>query len=377
MRFSQVNSVGKGSAARTLGALALLGIVGAFAAGCGESDVVDAETDDLLVARVPASYEWPESCIARVAAADGSDDPEWVNSISETGCFDLSTPGVPQAVEGALFYNVRSPLWSDGAEKERFLFLAPGTRIEFFGDRAWKFEDGTVLAKHFYLEDRLVETRLMVKEGPRWVGASYRWREDGSDADVVLDGATATIGGQEWSYPSTTDCDSCHTRASGFVLGLATEQMNRNSDMFGLGEVDQIRGLQQAGLFTEAPDSSTYAPPLAPLDDAAASLEYRARSYLAANCAGCHRPGGAAHTDVDLRMIVPLAETGLCEPSVASYGMPPGSLVVAAGSAEDSVLLHLLELEGSGQMPPLGVNSPDPEGRELLRNWIEQLETCE
>ncbi len=69
--------------------------------------------------------------------------------LSETGLFESVQGHRPAA--GLLPYSVNAPLWSDGAEKDRFLAIPGEGRIDFTGERGWNFPDGTVLVKTFSL----------------------------------------------------------------------------------------------------------------------------------------------------------------------------------------------------------------------------------
>ncbi len=99
--------------------------------------------------------------------------------------------------------------------------------------------------KHFELatdetrpdQRRRLETRLLVRDEAGGVfGATYKWRADNSDADLLTEGATErlavrTAAGtrtQVWFYPSRQDCVTCHTALSGGVLGVKTRQLNRS-----------------------------------------------------------------------------------------------------------------------------------------------------
>src|SRR5947208_15969424 len=127
-------------------------------------------------------------------------------------------------------------------QKERWIALAAGARIEFTHSRGWNFPDMAVLVKSFALEQtegdagsrKWVETRFLTKQGGEWYGYSYLWNPAGTDAnllDSALDVAytVKTAAGervQNWHFPSRAECMVCHSRAANFVLGLCEIQMN-------------------------------------------------------------------------------------------------------------------------------------------------------
>src|SRR5262249_11424834 len=169
--------------------------------------------------------------------------PEFPRTLSKSGVFESVRDY--RLSPGLVPYTVNAPLWSDGAIKERHLGIPGDGRIDFSEEWAWGFPDGTVLVKTFSLEmrrgdpasRRRIETRYLVKQQNEWVGYSYRWKEDQSDAllveaagrseDFDIRDASGGKQTQTWYYPSRADCMVCHSRAAGFVLGLSTVQMNR------------------------------------------------------------------------------------------------------------------------------------------------------
>src|SRR5207245_7624469 len=90
--------------------------------------------------------------------------------LSETGLF---TSVKDYQTDPALIpYSVNAPLWSDGAEKERYIALPGTTQIDFTRSRGWNFADGAVLVKTFSLRmkegdpasRRRIETRLLTRQ---------------------------------------------------------------------------------------------------------------------------------------------------------------------------------------------------------------------
>src|SRR5262249_31522272 len=122
---------------------------------------------------------------------------------------------------------------------------------------------------------------------------------------------------QTWYYPSRQDCRVCHTDKAGGVLGVKTRQINRDTALGNGKPENQLLRLNRIGLFESgfrSEDLAHYAR-LASPDDPTRSWEERARSYLDANCAHCHRPGGTV-AFFDARFDTPLPRQGLIEGQV-------------------------------------------------------------
>jgi glucose/arabinose dehydrogenase/mono/diheme cytochrome c family protein len=266
---------------------------------------------------------------------------------------------------GVTPYSVHSPLWSDGAAKSRWIALPPAGKIGFAEKGEWTFPDGTVFIKHFELGRRL-ETRFLVVTSAGGFGVTYKWRPDGSDADLLVHAEREDLGRQTWAYPGRLDCLVCHTSAAGFVLGVKTRQLN-GPDLLrfsALGLLD--RRIEDKDLAT--------LDRLAPIADASASLEHRARSYFDSNCSPCHRPGGA-RSNLDLRYDTPLSAQGVIGGTLISGDLGvKNARAVAAGDPERSALLHRLSRRGDVfQMPPLATNVPDAEAMAAIETWIRGL----
>ena len=301
----------------------------------------------------------------------------------------FSDLGTQTPAAGVVPYEVNAPFWSDGTTKTRFIRLPPGERIDFASSRPWGFPDETLLIKNFYLDlvrgdpasRRIIETRFLIKRvgAPGWDGYSYLWNEAGTDATLLADSTTVAyviddpqdpVGFllQEYYFPARQDCEVCHTKGAGYVLGVHTAQLHAEN---------QLHTLAEQGLFTgDLPTDLSPLPHLPNPFDPSVPLDQRARSYLDVNCAPCHRPESVGRTIIDLRYDTPLAQTNTVGafPTLGDIGEPE-ALILSPGAPQLSTLyLRLLTL-GTFRMPPLASSIIDERGAELIAEWIASMGT--
>ena len=100
------------------------------------------------------------------------------------------------------------------------------------------------------------------------------------------------------------------------------------------------------------------------------SLEWRVRSYLAANCGSCHVPGGPGLGFWSAALATPTEAAGLIHGQLNNPDADPTTRVIVPGDPARSMLLTRLATRGPGQMPPLSSSRVDPQGVALLRRWI-------
>lgn len=375
-------------------------------------------------------------------APDGSE--RFPRRLSRTGLF-ASVAG-HRLTPGMIPYSVNAPLWSDGAFKERSLYLPPASGQDEGGSQAgadmtsnvgWSFPDRTVLVKSFGFdsgnggagERRWVETRLLTRQQGEWVGYSYAWNREqteahlvgseGRDASVEIslaDGAKCRL---DWRFPSRSECMVCHSRAANFVLGLSTLQMNKAHDYGGVA-ANQLEALRYLGVLKPAwsdedkqalrkalqengvnryrldsrvkeitvADANQAVPPaelsfhwsaafprLVDPYDPRADLQARARSYLHSNCAQCHVQAGGGNSQISLEFSKSLEDMKMLdlEPLHHKFDIPNARLV-APGDPARSVLLHRMATRGRGKMPQLATSLVDRQAVELIREWIRRME---
>jgi uncharacterized repeat protein (TIGR03806 family) len=321
-------------------------------------------------------------------------EPSFPRWLSETGLFTSTRTMTPAA--GLIPYDVNVPLWSDGAAKERYIALPAGKTIKFSPEGQWEFPVGAVLVKTFSLPlpanespaFRRLETRFMVHNEQGWVGYTYLWNDEQTDAQLLDAAVTKEYRlkypegekTQAWYYPSRSDCMNCHTEAAGFVLGLNTRQMNRDR-VYGKVKSNQISTLYQLGAMGKSmPKSITVIESYPDWSEAIRRKNNEketaalARAYLDVNCAICHSPGGTSDNSLDMRFHTPLAETKLIgtAPVKGDYGLA-GSKIIAPSDPDHSVLLTRMKTRGQGKMPNVATLKADDNAVEIIRQWIESL----
>ncbi len=307
-------------------------------------------------------------------------------TLADTGAFSDLVNLTPNA--GIVPYDINVPFWSDGAHKKRWFSLpATDLAIGFERDSPWSFPVGTVWIKHFELpltngvpnSARRIETRFLVRIAEGIYGVTYRWDDSSTNAtlvasegldediDVQDQGETHT---QVWHYPSRSECLRCHSQVAGWSLGFNTPQLNREFNYSGV-TINQIAALHQAGYFNTNVTGIPILPALAPTTNTAWSLEYRVRSYLAANCAQCHQPGTECLAKWDARITTPTAAAGIINgPLVFPLAADPNARVIIPGSPEHSMMLARISTLGSSHMPPIATSVVNREAVDLLREWI-------
>lgn len=307
-------------------------------------------------------------------------------TLAATGVFtNLTSLAV---AKGIVPYDINVPFWSDNAIKSRW-FSVPNTNLTIAFNRSgnWSFPTGTVWIKHFDLEltngvatsRQRLETRLLVKNTNGVYGVTYRWGtsltnatlvpEAGLDESFLIDDGFGNVRTQVWHYPSRTECVLCHTPGGGFGLGFTTAQLNHDFD-YGTGPTNEIAALSLAGYFNTNVTGLHLLPALAAATNEAVSLEYRVRSYLAANCSQCHQGGGSARALWDAAITTPTAIAGIVNGPLLDNNGDTNNVVVKPSALANSMMLTRISTPGDLRMPPIGSNLLDTNAINLLSAWI-------
>lgn len=273
-------------------------------------------------------------------------------------------------------YALNTPLWSDGAEKLRFIYLPQGTRLAADGEGLLKFPVGAAIIKTFAFGEgadrRLIETRVLLHRADGWIALPYRWNAEQTEATLALTGGRVdlvTPAGEAISYaiPNKNQCKSCHGK-DGQVIPIGPKARNLSAawmgEMMRVGALDRIPA-GAGGMPVWAARRPA---------DAAAPL---ARAYLDVNCAHCHQPGGgASNSGLDLRweQTDPHALGVMKRPVAAGRGAGDMEFSVLPGHPEKSIIAYRMNSAEPGiAMPELGKSSIDREGVAVVRRWIAEM----
>jgi uncharacterized repeat protein (TIGR03806 family) len=312
------------------------------------------------------------------AAADAGTST-FPDRLSKTGCVDAADPKKPAA--GLVPYGVNAPLWSDGAQKARWVALPDGKNITVSDvDGDFDFPNGTVLVKEFSVGGKRIETRLFVRhDDGGWNGYTYEWLDDQSDAVLLQAGKKKDLGTQSWTFPSRSECVTCHSDAAGRSLGLELGQLNGDYVYSTTNRIsNQLKTFEHIGLFDKPlgkPVEQLVAFP-DPYGTTVAA-DQRARAYVHSNCANCHRPKGPGGGNMDLRFGTAFVDTKTCSvlPQSGDLGVA-GAKLITPGMPETSLVSVRPHSATINRMPPLASTRVDEPGVKVLDDWIRSIAAC-
>jgi uncharacterized repeat protein (TIGR03806 family) len=274
-------------------------------------------------------------------------------------------------------YALNTPLWSDGAEKLRFIYLPEGTQLLADGEGLLKFPVGAAIIKTFAFGEgearRFIETRVLLHRADGWVALPYRWNAEQSEATLALAGGRldlVTPAGEAISYaiPNKNQCKGCHAK-DGQVMPIGPKARNLS--------VKWMAQMLDSRVLDRLPPGGATMPVWAGYSDKG-PVEPFARAYLDVNCAHCHQPGGgASNSGLDLRweQADPHAIGILKRPVAAGRGAGGHDFSVLPGQPDKSILLFRMDSAEPGiAMPELGKASVDRQGVAVVRRWIAEME---
>lgn len=316
--------------------------------------------------------------VARASETGGVDDAVITGSamprtLSEYGFFADAAAQRPAA--GVTPYRLNTALFSDGAEKLRFVYVPQGLAAKARGENLLDFPVGTALIKTFAFEEngkrRLIETRVLLHRADGWIALPYLWNTEQTDARLAIAGARielTTQKGQAISYrvPNKNQCKECHG-LDGAVVPIGPKARNLARGW--------LAAMVEHGHLDAMPVDADQLPLWEKRENA--NLTAAARAYLDVNCAHCHRPGAtASNSGLDLRWEQqdPHAIGIGKRPVAAGRGAGGHLFDIVPGAPDSSILAYRMStIEPGVAMPEVGKETVDEEGLALVRKWIEEM----
>lgn len=293
--------------------------------------------------------------------------------LSEYGFFADAPAQIPG--KGVTAYRLNTPLFSDGAEKLRFVYVPAGAKARANGEDLLDLPVGSALIKTFAFEQdgkrRLIETRVLLHRADGWLALPYLWNDEQTEARLAIAGARldlTTPTGEAISYrvPNKNQCKECHG-LDGAVTPIGPKARNLSRDW--------LAAMVEAGHLDKLPQDADQLPVWE--DRESANLTAAARAYLDVNCAHCHRPGAtASNSGLDLRWEQqdPHAIGIGKRPVAAGRGAGGNLFDIVPGAPEKSIIAYRMSTTEPGvAMPEIGKETVDAEGLAIVRKWIEEM----
>lgn len=298
-------------------------------------------------------------------------------ALSEYGFF----AGSPDRPDPSLIrYSLRNPLFSDYAEKARFIHLPEKAEIRIGPDGRIDFPVGTALIKSFgYRREGgaldTLETRVLLHRADGWIALPYVWNAERTDAVLKVAGTRIPVTFEDpsgeshtisYGVPNKNQCKQCHSRDGALSpIGPVWPDMEFERE----GDRERIAdsaSFPRNGLFA-----------MARWDDPSEPLAERAGAYLYANCAHCHSRTGAASNSglfYDEPVVDHPASGYLKRPVAAGRGSGAFDFIIEPGHPERSILLYRMHsLDPGVAMPEIGRATVHKEGMTLLTQWIAEM----
>jgi len=351
------------------------------------------------VARVPCILAFAVACFAVLCGCDAKKsrevhlylDEPFPKKLSAWNLF-AETRGGLQPNARVLPYDLNTPLFSDYASKYRFVWMPVGTAADYRNDGVFEFPVGAIFAKSFAFpvdgkpgQERLIETRLLVRTYNAWIPLPYVWNAEQTEATLQIAPDPVSVHFRDpaghttdltYQIPNTNECHECHDNNKVLQpIGPKARNLNK-SYPYADGSENQIERWQRVGYLRGLVPAETRPKAAIWNEPASGSLEARARAYLDSNCAHCHQPGGqAGYTGVDFRPGQnALPALGACKRPNSAGDTGRLRYDVVPGAPNESVLIYRLESTAPKiSMPQIGRAVVHEEGVKLLREWIASL----
>ena len=292
-------------------------------------------------------------------------------------------------------YALNTPLFSDYAVKQRYVFMPPGAKAQYRPTGVLDLPVGAVLVKTFaYPADfrkpaenvRFIETRLLIHRADGWVPLTYVWnaaqteavlKRAGTRTEVSFIDAAGKPVSFSYAVPNVNQCKECH-QIDDALMPIGPKARNLNGDYaYAEGTQNQLAHWSRIGILSGVPALSTI-PATPRWNDASLPVAPRALAYLDANCGHCHNPHGAASNSglyLEYEREASVARGLGKRPVAAGQGSGDLDFDIAPGQPDQSILIHRMQSREPGvMMPELSRALVDQEGVDLVRAYVSGLE---
>lgn len=321
--------------------------------------------------------------------------PKPLDNLSEYGFFVGSLQQLNPS-ENVIPYNLQTPLFSNYAEKARFIRIPEGAAATFNSSEEFALPVGTYLIKNFFYPTdfrnpsggkRLMETRLMYRDESGWQTWPYIWNDAQTDAYYDPTGDNRMISyinesgktvKTQYLIPNKNQCKGCHLKQNEVVpIGIAARHLNHDY-AYATGIMNQLLYWKEKGILKDLPEVTSIGKH-ADWQNPAEPLEARARAYLDINCGHCHRPEGAAATSglfLHAHEVNSTALGILKTPVAAGRGSGGRMYDIVPGKPDASILLYRMQTNDPGiAMPEIGREQVHAEGIALIKDWIKHMKS--
>ncbi len=328
------------------------------------------------------------------AAFIKSTDNRYPEKLSDWGIYTGRLADLVPA-KGIIPYDLNTPLYTDYAEKTRFVRIPQGNVVPYSASGVLDFPKGTLLIKNFYysadyrkpgIHKDIIETRLLIREAEGWKAMTYVWNDEQTEAFLEIAGDDKMVHfvdtkgvSQQVRYviPNQNQCKGCHNQNDRLMpIGPSIARLNGEMT-YSEGKENQVDYWKTHGLLVNVPDKKNIPRSAVWNDPATGDLNARARAYLDINCGHCHRREGPAQTSgLFLQESVnnPV-ELGVNKTPVAAGKGSGGRMMdILPGDAGGSILWYRMQTTDPGErMPELGRNLVHKEGLALITEWINSM----
>lgn len=297
-------------------------------------------------------------------------------------------------VYGVIPFRPESELFTDYAQKKRFVWLPTGLKATYVNDYSvLELPVGGALIKNFYYNNvqpsnttKIIETRIMIRKSSGWIYANYVWNDEQTEAFLDLNGSTKQITWIDnnsvsrtinYDIPNELKCAGCHTISNTKrPIGIKPQNLNGNYN-YADGTYNQLAKWKSVGILENSTPNNINS--VVNYKDTSKPLETRVRSYFDANCAHCHQPGGYADffdLKLEFKETINRTNMGVCvTPNHIIPGVE-GRLVKPGNLAQSLLYYRVTTNDPNYRMPFLGRTIIHDEGVALIAQWINSLTDC-